>query len=188
MTALPEDLTTILALYLTINHEPTELYLNQAQLQLSSQEKEIQAMQKNIKNLEQKLKGMRTASIQKALMANIDRLRRESRNLVQIRETYRSIVSPLRRYPPELIAELLSACFEKEGGTMDQEDRIAFVHLRCVCRSWREVLFTTPSFWRGLSFFLYEESPTGAYPGLPQSIDNIAKWYDRAGATLPLTM
>ncbi|TFK26824.1 hypothetical protein FA15DRAFT_546492, partial [Coprinopsis marcescibilis] len=55
-------------------------------------------------------------------------------------------IAPLRRLPPELIAEIFKACLP-EDGILDQAARSQFMQLRCVSRLWRVVAFSATSLW-----------------------------------------
>lgn len=93
--------------------------------------------------------------------------------LVQERQQIRAAVSPLRRFPPELIARVLELCLPEE---LDQECHMFFATLGSVCKIWRQVAFSTPSLWSGL---LLEnvENADGAI------CTQLRRWFDRAGAS-----
>ncbi|KAH6915709.1 hypothetical protein BKA70DRAFT_1216052 [Coprinopsis sp. MPI-PUGE-AT-0042] len=83
--------------------------------------------------------------------------------------------------PSELIAEVMKACF---SDALDHKERLFFINLRSVCRSWRATAFSTPDLWAGLSITLsnglhrvWRDTPADR---------SIVRWLDRAGDR-PLT-
>ncbi|KAH6899123.1 hypothetical protein BKA70DRAFT_1314451 [Coprinopsis sp. MPI-PUGE-AT-0042] len=101
--------------------------------------------------------------------------------LQNLKTTYRGLLSPLRRFPNELIAKLIWHCLGEDAPLLDASDRGAFRALRCVCRRWRNIAFSTPEFWRGVSV---DWSQTFAL-GLAQTL---GQWFDRGGSQAPLKL
>ncbi|KAF5348993.1 hypothetical protein D9758_012738 [Tetrapyrgos nigripes] len=67
-------------------------------------------------------------------------------------EQCRSLLAPIRRIPPELLARIFSFACSKSEAT-DKLDCPA-VRLSQVCKGWRELTHTTPSLWSSLSIDL----------------------------------
>ncbi|KAH6873546.1 hypothetical protein BKA70DRAFT_1047835, partial [Coprinopsis sp. MPI-PUGE-AT-0042] len=60
---------------------------------------------------------------------------------------YTAISSPLRRIPPEVIANIITFAISGIGGYADRLGRQNFQSLRAVCRLWRQTAFSTPHLW-----------------------------------------
>ncbi|KAH6867643.1 hypothetical protein BKA70DRAFT_1045996, partial [Coprinopsis sp. MPI-PUGE-AT-0042] len=108
-------------------------------------------------------------------------LQRAREVLVVEQKELQGVVSALRRYPSELIGEVLRAA---TCAVMGSEERRTFASLRCVCRAWRLAAFSTPDLWAGLALQLQEVvqvNREGVFP------NRIKAWFNRAGG-LPLTL
>ncbi|EAU91734.1 hypothetical protein CC1G_04502 [Coprinopsis cinerea okayama7 len=96
------------------------------------------------------------------------------------------ILSPLRRLPSELVAEVVKASLSPL--VHDHDQRRHFMTLRCISRLWRQVSYDTPSLWASLTLseddFLRKEQ--GALPSssLPS---RVRTWFDRA-ADVPTSL
>ncbi|KAH6906998.1 hypothetical protein BKA70DRAFT_1285968 [Coprinopsis sp. MPI-PUGE-AT-0042] len=101
--------------------------------------------------------------------------------LQNLKTTYSALLSPLRRFPNELIAKLIWHCLGEHDTLLDASDRGAFRALRCVCRRWRNIAFSTPEFWRGVSVDWSQTFTSGLAQTLGQ-------WFDRGGPHAPLKL
>ncbi|TFK26873.1 hypothetical protein FA15DRAFT_251126 [Coprinopsis marcescibilis] len=117
------------------------------------------------------------------IAAQIDMLNQRLAQLQQLstqfadqEDSYLSIASLSRRFPSELIVEVAKWCF-KDDGVMDEQDRLTFMHLRCVSRRWREALLSAHCFWRGLH----------VRNGWPVA-KAICSWFDRGGPDWPVVL
>ncbi|KAH6915712.1 hypothetical protein BKA70DRAFT_468019 [Coprinopsis sp. MPI-PUGE-AT-0042] len=83
--------------------------------------------------------------------------------------------------PSELIAEIMKACF---SDALDHYERLFFISLRSVCRTWRSTAFSTPDLWAGLTITLNSELRRLWQEAAADR--RILRWLDRAGDR-PLT-
>ncbi|TFK26823.1 hypothetical protein FA15DRAFT_666958 [Coprinopsis marcescibilis] len=112
-------------------------------------------------------------------------LQRNARNL---NENSVEVRTPITKIPIEIISEIFDISLSPEE-PFEQHQRVAFMHLRCVCRLWRKILFNTPAYWRGLTIPL-GKTVEGEYvdPDLPTSVEVISQWFDRAGPHASVTL
>ncbi|EFI27474.1 hypothetical protein CC1G_15509 [Coprinopsis cinerea okayama7 len=103
-------------------------------------------------------------------------------------EKYRLLLSPIRSLPFELIAQIIRARLSMDETILFRRyQRLVFMNLRQVCRAWRLVSFSTPSFWSRVHVDKTDLSlatcpgPRFSYYHLPTQI---SKWFDRAGNVL----
>lgn len=88
------------------------------------------------------------------------------------KKSFLGILSPLRRIPPELIAEMMySFVFGPSG---DFSNIIVLGH---ICRSWRRILYSTPKLWTSLNM----------NPLLSASKDVFSSWLGMSGG-LPVSL
>ncbi|KAG2015379.1 hypothetical protein CC2G_008656 [Coprinopsis cinerea AmutBmut pab1-1] len=71
------------------------------------------------------------------------------RHLNEHRDKARGIVSPLRRLPSELIAEIFKAALKPHDNNYYQ--RHDFANYRAVCRQWRDAAYSHPELWAALT-------------------------------------
>ncbi|KAH6908946.1 hypothetical protein BKA70DRAFT_1075344, partial [Coprinopsis sp. MPI-PUGE-AT-0042] len=87
--------------------------------------------------------------------SQIQRLEEIKKRLVTTRASislnktqFTATLSPLRRIPPEVIAEILAFATQQGfDGCTEAADRHRFQALRAVCRLWRQTAFSTPYLW-----------------------------------------
>ncbi|KAJ7475208.1 hypothetical protein B0H11DRAFT_2235834 [Mycena galericulata] len=82
-----------------------------------------------------------------------------------------SILSPLRRLPPELLAEIFVFCGAHKVYYYPSQRKPPLLLLR-VCRTWRAVALSTPELWARLEWCLRT----------PKDVDIIDTWISRSGA------
>ncbi|KAF6744999.1 hypothetical protein DFP72DRAFT_1077899 [Ephemerocybe angulata] len=99
---------------------------------------------------------------------NIHRARLEASELEVLR--YRSILSPVRRLPLEIVGEILLLVTPFTAGNLE---RARLLDLTTVCKHWRQAALATHRLWNGLS--VHGTTPQCAY-------DKILLWFRRAGA------
>ncbi|KAG2016442.1 hypothetical protein CC2G_009610 [Coprinopsis cinerea AmutBmut pab1-1] len=124
-------------------------------------------------------------SLLKELSSVEDELRSVELRLEELRARQahlRSAISPLRRFPSELLAELFRACLPP---ILDEGGRERFLVLRSVCRAWREAAFSTPELWAGIKLRVY--IPNARYWGKGDTSivpwRELRSWFGRAGST-----
>jgi F-box-like len=100
--------------------------------------------------------------------------------LQHLKGTYESLLSPLRRFPSELIVQILRYCLpgDHHGVMLDATHRKEFRTLRGVCRRWRDIAFSTSDFWRGIAV-------DGSSSEVVQILES---WFERAGPQAPLRL
>ncbi|THU78886.1 hypothetical protein K435DRAFT_699142, partial [Dendrothele bispora CBS 962.96] len=70
---------------------------------------------------------------------------------------YRSLLSPIRRLPPELLSLIFLLCrgeLENRFILYESGTKMPAVVLTQVCTGWRQVALDTPSIWSNTSFYL----------------------------------
>ncbi|TFK26854.1 hypothetical protein FA15DRAFT_587482, partial [Coprinopsis marcescibilis] len=122
-----------IAPFLSNNHPLDYAHLELARTKLNEEEEALQDVNDGIDRLQ----------------ATIAELRNKASHLSRICEAYRHTLAPFRRCPPEIIVKIITAALPP-GCILDHEGRLDFMRYRCVSRSWRQLLFSTPVFWRGL--------------------------------------
>ncbi|KAH6908924.1 hypothetical protein BKA70DRAFT_1279118 [Coprinopsis sp. MPI-PUGE-AT-0042] len=66
------------------------------------------------------------------------------------KESVQYCTAPIRRVPPEIVAQVIFFATRWEDGTIGEEERQTFMNIRSVCKLWRETSFSTPPLWRDL--------------------------------------
>nr|GAT54599.1 predicted protein [Mycena chlorophos] len=66
-------------------------------------------------------------------------------------ETYRSIVSPIRRMPDEILAEIFTQCVAQDRHPLSSDHSFSLLRIVRVCRRWRAVAFASPRLWRHIN-------------------------------------
>ncbi|KAH6906974.1 hypothetical protein BKA70DRAFT_1563359 [Coprinopsis sp. MPI-PUGE-AT-0042] len=98
-------------------------------------------------------------------------------DLQKAQRAYRELLSPARRLPNEIIAQIIQSCL-KDPTILDTADRQMFAVLRSVCKRWRAISFSSHDLWRGL-VITDENEVIG---------DKAESWFDRAGTCSPLKL
>ncbi|KAF8877797.1 hypothetical protein BD779DRAFT_1409204, partial [Infundibulicybe gibba] len=83
------------------------------------------------------------------IQAEADNLAREELELSNLIKTHKAAISPLKRFPPELLAKIFVECTNL---ALDDWD---YLHARTcpplmligVCSRWREIASNTPQLW-----------------------------------------
>ncbi|KAK7031033.1 hypothetical protein VNI00_013823 [Paramarasmius palmivorus] len=87
------------------------------------------------------------------LNEKISQLQAERNRLQKFIDNHRALLSPARRLPRDIIAEVFLHCLPVDQlPTCDASE--APLVLTTVCRSWREIAITTPRLWRAIHFIL----------------------------------
>ncbi|KAH6908923.1 hypothetical protein BKA70DRAFT_1479671 [Coprinopsis sp. MPI-PUGE-AT-0042] len=138
-------------------NDPMPEYLKPAVLlELDKLHRQVSSHVRQIVNLDHQLGN---------IASQIEALRHKLSTLSQIRTTlittYTGLVTkqialrcckaPIRRVPPEIIAEVIFFATRCEDGTMGRDERLTFMSMRSVCKLWRETSFSTPALWQDLS-------------------------------------
>lgn len=155
------------------NDPPTPEERQQAQQTVQQVDKELGPLRLEIKSLE----------------AQLVKLKNRAHTLEQTRIDHVPILSPWRRLPTEILAEIMQTAVNPGSLSFLSEsnkstDRQHFKTIRSVCRVWREVAFATHTLWTSawIDFDEYREEE------VPNVIKGVGRYFERAGPTLPLNV
>ncbi|THU93100.1 hypothetical protein K435DRAFT_840379 [Dendrothele bispora CBS 962.96] len=113
----------------------------------------------------------------------LDNLRSRKEILSSYIHKHRQLLSPIRRFPPEMIAELFTYCLPStHPSTRDPSE--APLLLTLVCKQWREIALHTPYLWSALHIYISD------FPGegfVERRRNRIKQWLERSG-NLPLSL
>ncbi|KAJ7155787.1 hypothetical protein C8R46DRAFT_433913 [Mycena filopes] len=103
-----------------------------------------------------------------AIDEEIALLHHKRQSLVRLRSQNSAIGSPLRRIPPEVLAEIFTWTLPLVN-TLSERERFSSTDspwfLTYVSRSWRATAISTPSLWSVVAIAYYQGlNPTGLYP------------------------
>ncbi|KAI5831727.1 hypothetical protein K523DRAFT_299861 [Schizophyllum commune Tattone D] len=93
------------------------------------------------------------------LDAEIRRLSQLRAQVLQQRDVQKSIVSPVRRLPPESLSDIFIELVDEKIWAGDAVFIVRHV-LSCVCASWRAVARSTPALWQRIPTQLHSEAMT----------------------------
>ncbi|KAH6908929.1 hypothetical protein BKA70DRAFT_1279124 [Coprinopsis sp. MPI-PUGE-AT-0042] len=86
--------------------------------------------------------------------------------------------APIRRVPPEIIAEVMFFATGDEYGWIGSQDRQTFRNLRAVSKFWRETAFSTPALWRDFRIEGLDVIPLISTEAMSQ---RLISWLQRCG-------
>jgi F-box-like len=112
----------------------------------------------------------------------LEKLKAERQAVEDQNFAYRSLKSPARRIPPELIAKIIRFTVADRGQPLDRSARQEFKRLRCVSSVWREIAFSTQELWRNLVFPF--DAVSWEHGGIDLN-DQLNSWLDRGGKGAP---
>ncbi|KZP11989.1 hypothetical protein FIBSPDRAFT_755702, partial [Athelia psychrophila] len=78
-----------------------------------------------------------------------DRIHRKQRTLQEYSAQYTALISPVRRVPPEILAEIFlyflpHLVYNNADTTVVRRNRMLPSH---ICKRWRDLSLSTPNFW-----------------------------------------
>ncbi|KAJ7680977.1 hypothetical protein DFH06DRAFT_433395 [Mycena polygramma] len=115
----------------------------------------------------------------------IDKLVEERDKLNSYVEAHRALVSPIRRLPLDVIAEIFMACLPTNRNCVMSAEE-APVLLGRICSSWRAISFSIPRLWAKLHIVEPSLSHNGALdilqPKFAQRVEVATAWLNRSGA------
>ncbi|THV00263.1 hypothetical protein K435DRAFT_558724, partial [Dendrothele bispora CBS 962.96] len=112
-------------------------------------------------------------------------LRSRKEKLVSYIHKHRQLLSPIRRLPPEIIAELFTCCLPAaHPPTRDLSEPPLLLTL--VCKQWREIAFSTPCLWSALHIYI-PHSRDSDENFLERRKRGIKQWLERSG-NLPISL
>ncbi|KII91979.1 hypothetical protein PLICRDRAFT_456489 [Plicaturopsis crispa FD-325 SS-3] len=94
------------------------------------------------------------------VQALVDALARERRAVEENIKNHEALLSPMRRFPPELLSEVFTHCLPEDR--RPNADRCPLL-LGRVCRLWRSVSLSTPFLWSSASFHIRDNPFTPPY-------------------------
>ncbi|KAF6761949.1 hypothetical protein DFP72DRAFT_1147765 [Ephemerocybe angulata] len=103
-------------------------------------------------------------------------LRAELEGLEDRLRQHRAALSPVRRVPPEILAEIFSNLVTED---LDSDGRDTVLDLGLVCRSWRQATLASHRLWASISANRYQCNEA--------SYEKILTWFNRSG-DLPRTL
>ncbi|KAF8172441.1 hypothetical protein BJ912DRAFT_932397 [Pholiota molesta] len=127
---------------------------------------------------------------------HVRNLRREREELLQRIDKYRTLISPVRRLPPDVLREIYIACLPDDRNPTMSSDEAPVVLTR-VCASWRSIAMNTPRLWAALHIpvpgpesNVSYDSTTGERITVTEVMDTrlaaVREWIKRSGS-LPLS-
>ncbi|RXW17470.1 hypothetical protein EST38_g8384 [Candolleomyces aberdarensis] len=148
---------------------------------------ESQLASQKLKDIDAELKELQDEM--EALPTRLSRLQLRYKILETKREDLSVILSPWRKLPPEIVADILQAAVNPGWddyfvSAIYSTNRRLFKNLRAVCRMWREVAFSTPSLWTNVWIDFDEYRPEQ----VADAVRGVQKYFERAGPTLPLQL
>ncbi|KAJ2930015.1 hypothetical protein H1R20_g7062, partial [Candolleomyces eurysporus] len=125
----------------------------------------------------------------KALEQRLFQLKNRAQVLEETRSEHVPILSPWRRLPTEILAEIMQTAVNPGSLSFLSEsnkstDRQHFKSIRGVCKLWREVAFATHSLWTSV-WIDFDDYPDEEVPNV---IRGVGRYFERAGPTLPLNV
>ncbi|KAH6873544.1 hypothetical protein BKA70DRAFT_1413291 [Coprinopsis sp. MPI-PUGE-AT-0042] len=137
-------------------------------------------------------------SMVQALEREIRRLETIKDRLVATRESislsktqFTATVSPVRRMPPEIIAEIIAFATQRGfDGCTEAAERRHFQKLRAVCRLWRQTALSTPYLWRSVGIATSDFTPRRVVDGHTEDAlaQSLTCWFSRGGDSAPLNL
>ncbi|KAF7376131.1 hypothetical protein MSAN_00028000 [Mycena sanguinolenta] len=129
-----------------------------------------------------------------ALSAEIERLRALIHQLIQKRDNlegfihaHEALVSPVRRLPADIMAEIFAACMPPDRNAIMSAAEAPLLLCR-VCRAWRDVALSTPRLWASLHTVAHGNiRADGPDSKLQKVVKAIDSWLSRSGV-LPLSI
>ncbi|THU90869.1 hypothetical protein K435DRAFT_675166, partial [Dendrothele bispora CBS 962.96] len=148
---------------LDTNHAPSRAEAEHIHKHLCLPEQELQTIDEEIARLDTLLHNLRS--------------RREK--AVSYIHKHRRLLSPIRRIPPEIIAELFTYCLPSaHPPTRDLSE--APLLLTLVCKQWREIAFRTPYLWSSLHIYI-PSTRVSDKEFMDRRKNGIKQWLERSG-------
>ncbi|KAK7448796.1 hypothetical protein VKT23_013526 [Stygiomarasmius scandens] len=97
---------------------------------------------------------------------------------------HRSLCSPVRRLPPELLSQIFIHCIPSQHLPTRSNLEAPLLFLQ-VCRKWRQVTLDTPALWCGLHVHLPDCSLDSAL--MQRRVRGINEWLEKS-STLPISL
>ncbi|KAH6899119.1 hypothetical protein BKA70DRAFT_740082 [Coprinopsis sp. MPI-PUGE-AT-0042] len=114
------------------------------------------------------------------LKQDLEALFNRQKEAALAKKACQGLLSPLRKVPNEVIAQVIQASFGNPS-CLDAKDLRVFWTFRRVCRRWRGVGLSTPLFWRALHLGPTQISERNLSR-------KMATWFNRSGIHSPLAL
>lgn len=159
------------------NEAPPSEFLERAKIKINERSNKLSKLDEEIRGLQRRL----------------EQLQAQREEIDKSLDTYRTVASPFRRVPRDILEEIFVRCLPGHRyPTMESSD--APVLLTQVCRTWREVAFSFPRLWCELHFPWIELAETSTHlpewtileHNLKRRCEALTKWIIRSGS-LPLS-
>ncbi|ESK89145.1 hypothetical protein Moror_5267 [Moniliophthora roreri MCA 2997] len=117
------------------------------------------------------------------------RLEAERDELKKIIYHHKALLSPIQRIPRDVLAEIFIKCLPDDHFPSCNMNDIPLL-LTVVCRSWRDLAFSTPRLWNKIHIYLPSTFYESLFPVLSGVVnerrEGVRKWLDRSGS-LPIS-
>src|ERR1700733_15289970 len=112
------------------------------------------------------------------LDVHINALLLRRRALCNYRQMLVTLLSPIRRLPPELLGEIFRYCLPQNYH--EKGDHKAVMLPSHVCKHWRDVALSTPTLWTNIDLRVTNET-------LESRAALVITWFARSGSSLSLS-
>lgn len=119
---------------------------------------EIKLIQSTLSHVYSNITGI-DAEIDR-VQAVLDSLKRKRRDLEICAEEHGSLLAPVRRLPPELLAKVFMNCLSSESYPSSSTGKKNIMRPSQICRHWRDVALSMPRLWSSIYFNGHEKSET----------------------------
>ncbi|KAJ3744903.1 hypothetical protein DFH05DRAFT_1491358 [Lentinula detonsa] len=118
------------------------------------------------------------------VQAALDDLLLQKQSIEEYIDAHKSLLSPVRRIPPETLAEIFIHCLPTDSLYAVRNLAEAPLIFTTICRDWRQIALNTPRLWRSLHFFLPSRLSDDVFS---RRMAGITLWLERSGS-LPLSI
>ncbi|KAJ7592519.1 hypothetical protein C8J56DRAFT_478871 [Mycena floridula] len=120
------------------------------------------------------------------LTASIDELVMQRELLQHNVASYKAILAPIRRLPPEVLQEIFMSCLPS-GKAVAPSTTVAPLLLGRISRSWRELALSTQPLWASMHVVFPTDYNSDSVRA-QQLYHEVQAWIARSGTTCPLTI
>ncbi|KAJ3736081.1 hypothetical protein DFJ43DRAFT_990080, partial [Lentinula guzmanii] len=118
------------------------------------------------------------------VQAALDDLLSQKQSIENYIDAHKSLLSPVRRIPPETLAEIFIHCLPADSLYAVRNLAEAPLIFTTICHDWRQIALNTPQLWRSLHFFLPSHLSDDVFS---RRMAGITLWLERSGS-LPLSI
>ena len=95
------------------------------------------------------------------------------RALQQCVEEHSVLLAPVRKLPPEVLAEIFRRCLPEPHIQKSPDRRLTLLLLTQICRKWRDITLSTPDLWASLNMELNDSN-------MSHCVSVMTRWFSRA--------